>query len=175
MTFALKLDKPSVEVKASGARVLADPTKGAVATIYLLALAVSLAVVLVGVLAVLMRSRLATIVPAAAAIVAAIILLNPLDSWAADHTRRYPQGVDLIAQRDPQDLILRGEWEQNAKTTAREIGIWTIVMAITAIVVTVSLDVRRRRGIVGPPVPPPPEVGAGEPQIVPQAPTRRRS
>jgi hypothetical protein len=172
MAFSLKLDDPSVHVKKSGAHVLGDPTKATVWSIYLAALGVSLGMVLVGVLAMLLRSRLATIVPAVAAIVAAVLLIVPLGTWAAQHTARYPLGVDLIARSDPQDLVLRGEWEQNAKTTAHEIGLWTIAIAIAAIAITVALDVRRRRGIVGPPVPLPPEVGAGEPQVAPRSTTQ---
>ena len=172
MAFALKLDKPSVHATKSNPHVLADPTKASVGKVYLLALAVSAAIVLVGVLAMLLHSHLATIVSAVAAMVGSVLLLIPLHTWAAQHTARYPLGVDLIPKRDPTDLILRGEWEQNARTTAHQIAIWTIVLAIAAIVITVVLDIRRRRGIVGPSVPPPPEVAAGEPQVVPQAPAR---
>jgi hypothetical protein len=169
MAFSLRLDKPSVHVTAKGAHVLGDPAKAAVWSIYLAALCVSLAVVLVGVLAMPLRTRLAPIAPAVAAIVASVLLIVPLNTWAAQHTARYPLGVDLIKQSSAQDLILRGEWEQNAKTTAHEIGIWTIAIAIAAIAITVALDVRRRRGIVGPPVPPPPELPGGEPVVVPGA------
>jgi hypothetical protein len=156
MAFSLKLDKPTVQLTSEGAQVLGDPTKGTVAAIYLAALGVSAAVVLVGVVATLLRSRLATIVPAMAAIVASVLLLLPLDTWATRHTLRYPLGVDLIPQRNPGDLILRGEWEQNARTTAHEIGLWTIAIAIVAIAISVVIDVRRRRGHPASPAPPPP-------------------
>jgi hypothetical protein len=163
LAFALKLDKPSGQVTPKGTPALGDPTKGTLGTVYLAAFAVAGAVVLVGILAMLLRSRLATIVPASAATVAAVLLLVPLGSWAAEHTTRYPLGVDNIPQKSPQDLSLRGEWEGNAKSTARQIGFTTIGMAIAAIVLTAALEVRRRRGIEGPPVPPPPEaVGAPE-------------
>jgi hypothetical protein len=169
MSFSLKLDKPSHHVSKKGVLVLGDPTGATVAKIYLLACAVSVAVVVVGILAMLIRARLAVILPALAAIVATTLLLLPLATWRDEHTARYPLGTDLIPQRNPGDLILRGEWEQNAYTTARQIGFWTIVMAIAAIVISVALEIRRRRGIVGPPVPPPPEVGSGEPQVVPRS------
>jgi hypothetical protein len=158
MAFSLKLDKPTHLVNASGKHVLGDPTKGTVGTIYLCAFAVSGALVLVGVLAMLFRSRLATIVPAAGAIVASVLLVLPLNTWAAQHTARYPLGVDNIPKSSPQDLFLRGEWEQNAKTTARQIGFATIGIAIAAIAITLLLEIRRRRGIEGPPVPPPPAI-----------------
>ena len=150
MAFSLKLDKPSQHGKTLG-----DPTKGTVGTIYLAALAVSAGLVLVGLLAMLLRSRLATVIPAVAGIVAAIVLVLPLGTWAAGHTSRYPLGVDNIKQSDPSDIYLRGEWEQNAKTTARQIGFATIGLAVAAIVVLAALEYRRRRGrdaiIVEPP------------------------
>jgi hypothetical protein len=76
-----------------------------------------------------------------------------------EHTSRFPQGVDLIPKDDPSDLILRGEWEENARRTANQIGLWTIAIAVAAIAIATAVDVRRRRGIRPPPVPPPPEMG----------------
>ena len=146
MAFSLKLDKPSHTVTKSGGVVLGDPTRGTVGTIYLCAFAVSLGVVLVGVIAMLLRSRFASIVPAVAGIAAAVALVVPLGTWVTEHTNRYPLGVDNIPQNSPQDLFLRGEWEENAKTTAHQIGLVTIGIAIAAIVLTVLLEVRRRRG-----------------------------
>jgi hypothetical protein len=104
----------------------------------------------------LLRSRLATVVPAVAGIVAAIVLVLPLGTWAAGHTSRYPQGVDNIRQSDPSDIYLRGEWEQNAKTTARQMAFATIGIAVAAIVVLAILEYRRRRGREPIPVEPPP-------------------
>jgi hypothetical protein len=171
MAFALKLDKPTVHIGKKGAPVLADPTKATVATIYLAALGVSLAVVLVGILAMQLRSRLAVVLPALAAILASTLLVLPLASWRDEHTARYPVGVDLIPASNPGDLVLRGEWEQNAYTTARQIGFWTIAMSGVAIALAVVFEIRRRRGIAGPVVSsPPPDVAAGEPQVVPQTP-----
>lgn len=162
MAFSLKFDKPSHHLTSKGAVALGDPTKGTVGTIYLLAFAVSAALVLVGVLAMLLRSRLATIVPAVAAIVASVLLLIPLGTWAAEHTKRFPLGFDNIPHNDPSDQFLRGEWEQTARSTAHQVGVVTIALAATAILLTVLLEIRRRRGVVGPPVPPPPET-AGAP------------
>jgi hypothetical protein len=158
MAFSLKLDKPSTHLTKHGTLALGDPTKGTVGTIYLLAFAVSAAVVLVGGLAMLLRSRLATIVPAVAGIVASVLLLLPLATLAAEHTKRYPLGVDNIPPKSASDIFLRGEWEQNARTTAHQIGLATIGIAIAAIAISVMLEIRRRRGIEGPAVPPPPEM-----------------
>ena len=166
MAFSLKVDKPSHHLTKNGTVSLGDPTKGTVGTIYLLAIAVSVAVVLVGVLAILLRSRLATIVPAVAAIVASVLLMLPLATWGAEHTMRYPLGVDNIPHTAASDQFLRGEWEQTARTTAREIGFATIGLGLAAIVLTVALEIRRRRG-GGIYVPPPPPTIAGETDISP--------
>jgi hypothetical protein len=164
MAFSLKVDKPSHHLTKKGIVVLGDPTKGTVGTIYLLAFAVSIAVVLVGVLAMLLRSRLAVIVPAVAAILASILLMLPLSTWAAGHTKRYPLGADNIPRSSPSDQFLRGEWEQTAKTTADQIGFATIGLGIVAIAITVALEIRRRRGREFPPVAPPPlELTTGGP------------
>ena len=157
MAFSLRFDEPSVRVAANGARVVEEPLGSTVALIYLLSFGVSAAVVLVGVAAMLVPGRVAgVVVPALGAIGVTVALLLPLDTWEADHTARYPLGVDLIPKRSVEDLMLRGEWEENARRTAQEIGFWTIVIAVAAIVITVALEIRRRRGVESPPVPPPP-------------------
>lgn len=161
MAFGLKVDKPSHHLTKTGAVVLGDPTRGTVATIYLLALAAAAALLLVGVLARLLRSRLAVIVPAVLAIVLTVLLFLPLNTWAAQHTKRYPLGVDNIPDGTPAhpvntNLVNRGFWEQTAKTTAHQIGLVTIGLAIAAILICVLLEVRHRRGRDGIPVQPPP-------------------
>ena len=156
MAYSLRLDKPSKQISASGKVVLGDPTKGTVGAIYLAAIATAGAVVLVGSLAMLLRSRLGPIVPAVAAIVASVLLIVPLGTWAAEHTKRYPLGVDNIAPGGSSDIFLRGEWEANAKTTADQIGYVTIGIALAAIVISIVLDIRRRRGREPIPVLPPP-------------------
>jgi hypothetical protein len=157
MALSLRLEEPTVEMR--GARdILGDPTAGNETAIWLLSFVPSGALVLVGVVAMLLPGRIGVAVPALGAIGVTTALLLPLDSWESEHTVRFPQGVDLIPQRNPGDLILRGEWEENARRTAEQIGFWTIAIAVAAIGITVLLEIRRRRGIVGPPVPPPPEV-----------------
>lgn len=166
LAFSLKLDKPSHHVTTKGTLALGDPTKGTVGTIYLVALGVAFAVVVAGVLATPLRSRLAVIVPAVAAIVASIVLLIPLGTWAAEHTQRYPLGVDNIPQNSPQDLSLRGEWEQNARSTAHQIGLVTIGLAGAAILLSIALEIQRRRGRDAILVEPPPielETGGAPP------------
>jgi hypothetical protein len=156
MAFSLKFDKPSHSISASGKLVLGNPTKGTIGTIYLAAFAVAVGLVLVGLLAVLLRSRLAAVIPAVAGIVAAIVLVIPLGTWAAEHTSRYPLGVDNIKQSNPADIYLRGEWEQDAKTTARQMAFATIGLGVAAIAILGALEFRRRRGREGILVEPPP-------------------
>lgn len=165
MAFSLWLDEPTVTMSENGAEVLGDPSRATVAQIYLLSFGVSVAIVLVGIVALFVR-RFGVHVSALAAIAVTIALLLPLGTWESEHTARYPQGVDLIPRSDPGDLLLRGEWEQNAHQAARQIGFWTIAIAITAMVVATALAIRRRRRPTPPPVPPPPEVAGGEPTIV---------
>ena len=141
LAFSLKFDKPS-HVNATAR--LGDPTKGTVLTIYLVALAVAAALVAVGVLAAFLRSRLGILIPAAAGIVASILLLIPLGTWAAAHTDRYPRGIDNLPQSSRSDIWLRGEWEHNAQTTAQQIGLVTIGLAIAAVLVSLALEFRRR-------------------------------
>jgi hypothetical protein len=166
MAFSLKLDTPSQHTTKKGTFALGDPTKSTVGTIYLVAVAVVGAVVLVGVLAMVLRSRLAAVVPAAAGIVASALLLLPLGTWAAEHARRYPLGIDNIPKSSPQDQFLRGEWEGTARATAHQLGLVTIGIAIAAIAISVALEIRRRRGIHGPSVLPPPTV-SGVPEASP--------
>lgn len=162
MAFSLLLDKPTMAANGS----LGDPSKATVGKIYLLSFGVSLAIVLVGVVSLFLRRPLGVFVPALAAIAVTAALLLPLGTWEADHTARYPQGVDLIPRSDASDLILRGEWEENAHQAARQIGFWTIAIAIAAIAISAAVDIRRRRKPAPPPVPPPPAIAGGEPTIV---------
>jgi hypothetical protein len=166
MAFALKLDRPAHPVVATGALGVDDPTKGTIGKIYLVAFAVALGIVLLGLLASLLRTRLVAVIPAVAGIVVTILLLLPLGTWAAEHTKRYPLGIDNIPPSSATDLSVRGEWEQSARTTADQIGFATIGIASAAILLTAALEVRRRRGIEGPPVPPPPSV-VGAPEASP--------
>jgi hypothetical protein len=157
MAMSLAVEKPSVqEVMKNGQTVqkLGDPTGSNELAIWLLAAVAPAAVVLVGAAAMLLR-RWGVLASAAAGIVASIVLLVPLGTWTERHTSRYPDGVDLIPASSQSDIYLKGEWEGTSRTTARQLGIVTIVLGGAAIGIFGLLEVRRRRGIV-PPVPPPP-------------------
>jgi hypothetical protein len=161
MAMSLALEKPTVHhLVQSGKAVtqLGDPSGSNEAAIWLLALAPSAAVLAVGAGAMLVR-RFATVLPAAAAIVAAVVLLVPLGGWVDDHAARYPDGVDLTpTSAGTGDLILRGEWEDSARTAAEQIGYATISLAGVAILVTLAHGLRRRQL----PVPPPPPELTGQ-------------
>jgi hypothetical protein len=163
MAMSLALEKPTVElVMKNGQTVerLGDPTGANELAIYLSAVLFPVAVILVGAAATLI-GRAGVVLSAGAAIVAAIVLLVPLNTWSEHHTARYPDGVDLIPKSSNTDIYLQGEWEGTAETTARQLGIVTIVLGGVAIAVFGLLEVRRRRGIVPPIPPPPPEVVSG--------------
>jgi hypothetical protein len=141
MAFSLRFDEP-----AGHTPKLADPTKGTVGTIYLVTFAYVGLLVLVGVLSMLLRSRLAVIVPACAAIIMSTLLLIPLGTWASEHTDRYPLGIDNLPTSSRYDLWFRGEWEHGAQITARQMGWVTIGLAAAAIVLGIAFEWRRRRG-----------------------------
>jgi hypothetical protein len=163
MAMSLALEKPTVElVMKNGQTVekLGDPSGANELAIYLSAALFPVAVILVGAAATLV-GRAGVVVSAGAAIVAAIVLLVPLNTWGERHTARYPDGVDLIPKSSNTDIYLRGEWEGTAETTARQLGIVTIVLGGVAIGVFALLEYRRRRGVVPPIPPPPPEIVSG--------------
>jgi hypothetical protein len=143
MAFSLKFDKPSHVTGKLG-----DPTKGTIGTIYLVTFAFVGALVLVGVLSMPLRSRLAIIVPACTGIVMSTLLLLPLGTWAAEHTDRYPLGIDNLPPSSPQDIWLRGEWEHDAQTTAHQMGLLTIGIGVAVILISLALRWRGRRDAV---------------------------
>jgi hypothetical protein len=159
LAFSLALERTHREHGA-----LAGTTSTLEAKIWAVALVPSLAVVVVGVIA--MVSRHGLYASAAAAIAAALLVTAPLDTWAARHTRRFPRGEDLIAANDPSNHLDRGQWEGQAKEAALSLAHWTIALAAAAALIALALEVRRRRGPVRPVPPPPPEVVEGEPRVV---------
>jgi hypothetical protein len=134
-----------------------DPSGSTEAKIWLLAVVPPLALVLLGLAAMLLR-RTGVVVTSLGAIALSVALLVPLGGWAKSHADRYRIGVDLIphSATGSQDIYLRGEWEANAKRTAEQLGIATMSIAGIAIAVVLLLEFRRRRGLVRPVPPPPP-------------------
>jgi hypothetical protein len=158
MAMSLAVEKPSVRhVGKLHKAVLGDPTGSTEAKIWLLAVVPPLALVLLGLAAMLLR-RTGVVVTSLGAIALSVALLVPLGGWAKSHADRYPIGVDLIphSATGSQDIYLRGEWEANAKRTAEQLGIATMSIAGIAIAIVLLLEFRRRRGLERPVPPPPP-------------------
>jgi len=161
MAISLAVEKPSVRHTGSLHKpVLGDPTGSTEAKIWLLAVLPSLALVLLGVAAMLLR-RTGVVVTALGAIALSVALLVPLGGWANGHASRYPAGVDLVGANTTGDIYLRGEWEANAKRTAEQLGIAAISIAGVAIAIVALLEFRRRRGLLRPAPPPPPLTATG--------------
>jgi hypothetical protein len=164
--MSLAVEKPSVRhVGELHKAVLGDPTGSTEAKIWLLAVVPPVALVLLGLAAMLLR-RTGVVVTSVGAIALSVALLVPLGGWAKSHADRYPIGVDLIphSATGSQDIYLRGEWEANAKRTAEQLGIATMSIAGVAIIVVGLLEFRRRRGLVRPvPLPPPLTAMSGVP------------
>ena len=157
MAMSLALEKPSVRHMLRHGKLvttLGDPAGRTEATIWLLACAPPVALVLIGVCAML-AGRAGVVISSFSAIALTVALLVPLDGWATHHTARYPVGVDLIPpSAGSGDIYLRGEWEGTSRRTADQLGAAAIVIAAVAIAIFLLFEVRRRRGVV-PPLPPP--------------------
>jgi len=169
MAMSLAVEKPSVaHVLRHGKLVvkLGDPLGSTERAIWLLAILPPVVLVLVGAGGMLL-GRFGVITSSLAAIGMSVGLLVPLDNWTSRHTGRYPVGIDLVPRsRLSEDIYLRGEWEGTARRTAEQLGITTIVLAALALAVFVLLELRRRRGLRGMIVPPPPAIAEGQSQIV---------
>jgi hypothetical protein len=158
MAMSLAVEKPSVRhVGKLHKAVPGDPSGSTEAKIWLLAVVPPLALVLLGLAAMLLR-RTGVVVTSLGAIALSVALLLPLGGWANGHADRYPLGADLIppSATGSQDIYLRGEWEANAKRTADQLGIATMSIAGAAIAIVLLLEFRRRRGLERPVPPPPP-------------------
>jgi hypothetical protein len=159
MAMSLAVEKPSIlHTGKLHTAVPGDPTGSTEAKIWLLAAVPPLALVILGLAAMLLLRRTGVIVTAMCAVALSVALLVPLAGWANGHTARYPIGVDLIrpSATGSQDIYLRGEWEANAKRTAEQLGIATMSIAGAAIAIVLLLEFRRRRGLERPVPPPPP-------------------
>jgi hypothetical protein len=163
MAMSLAVEKPSVtHVGKLHTAVLGDPSGSTEAKIWLLAVVPPLALVLLGLGAMLLR-RTGVVVTSLGAIALSVALLLPLAGWANGHAARYPLGADLIppSASGSQDIYLRGEWEANAKRTADQLGVATMSIAGAAIAIVLLLELRRRRGLERPVPPPPPLTAMG--------------
>jgi len=146
MASSLRFDTPSVERTVSAGKITVTYGESAASTelrIWAAALVPALVLVAVGVVAMLWR-RAGLYVACAAAVLFAYLVTIPLDPWAKGHAARFPPGFDLVPDSDPSNLLLRGEWEQNAKETAVSLSHWTIGAAIGIALIAAALTLRRR-------------------------------
>jgi len=71
-------------------------------------------------------------------------VVHNTETWAAHHTARFPQGVDLIPTSSISNRYDPGEWEAQARQTALSLEHWTIGIALAAIAAVALLHLRRR-------------------------------
>ena len=166
MAVSLAVEKPTVRHALKHGKpitTLGDASTATEVKIWLLALIPVVAVLVSGVVGMLL-GRLGTVAVALVTIAAAVVLLVPLNTWTKRHTARYPCGADVFCPTkftQSQDIYRRGEWEADARHTAMQLGVVTIVISGIAIGLTVLLELRRRRHRPLPVPPPPPEITLG--------------
>lgn len=157
MASSLALDQPRIVGKHEF-----PGTAGTEAKIWLAALIAPGVLVLAGLVGLVLR-RFGVYLVAATGIVSCLVLPGMSQGWIARHIARFPLGVDFVKDNDPSNLASRGEWEHAAQATIVSITHWTLGLAIGVVLVSLLLEVRRRRGREVVAVEPPP-VDSGAPQ-----------
>lgn len=145
MSSSLAIEKPRVLAWHDGAVQhvrLHDPTASNEIRIWLWAMVPPLLLVLVGYAATFLP--LGFYVACVAAVVDAMAVVHKTGTWAAHHTKRFPQGVDLIPTSSISNRYDPGEWEGQARQTALSLEHWTIGIALAAITAVALLALRRR-------------------------------
>jgi hypothetical protein len=146
MAATLALEKPRVVQWGPAGHLKTtwhEPTSGTIATVWLWALVPSLLLIAIGFVAV--RLPLGFYVPCVAAIVIAMAVVHKTRTWERHHSKRFPNGVDLIPLSNPaSDKYARGFWEHEARMTALSLQHWTIGLALAAGLTMAFLWVRRR-------------------------------
>ena len=92
-------------------------------------------------------------ISAAGAIVVALATVHRLDHWTAQHSLRYPLGMDLIRESSTSNTLSKGQWEATARITSLSFAHWTIVIASAVIVISLVLELRHRRSRPAPALP----------------------
>lgn len=145
MSASLAVEKPRVVQWTDGAKLnqrFHDPAASTELRIWLWALVPPLLLVLVGWAAT--RLPFGFYVACVAAIVDAMAVVHKTKTWAAHHTARFPQGVDLIPTQSISNRYDPGEWEGQARQTALSLEHWTIGLALASILVVAALALRSR-------------------------------
>lgn len=145
MAASLAVEKPRVVQWRDGAKLYQrfhDPSGANELRVWLWALLPPLLLVLAGWVAT--RLPYGFYVACVAAIVDAMAVAHKTGVWAAHHTARFPQGVDLIPTSSISNRYDPGEWESQARQTALSLEHWTIGVALAAITALALLALRRR-------------------------------
>jgi hypothetical protein len=145
MSASLAIEKPRVVQWHDGTilrQSFHDPSASNEVRIWLWSLLPPLLLVLVGWVAT--RLPLGFYVACVAAIVDAMAVVHDTKTWAAHHTTRFPQGVDLIPTASISNRYDPGEWESQARQTALSLQHWTIGIALAAMLAAATLTLRRR-------------------------------
>ena len=147
MAVSLAIEKPKTfEWTRRGhlIRVFHQPTASTETRIWLYSFVPPLLLVLVGGAASHLK-RTGIYVVCVAAVADGLALFIRLGRWQAHHTARYPFGEDLYPDSSPSSLTNRGQWESEAAHTVHSLVGYTIGLAIAAVLITVTLEWRRRR------------------------------
>lgn len=136
----------------------AEPTAWNEASIWLLALAATSLVAIAGLVGDYLRYGI--FLSCLAGVVVPIATTWRIEEWRRHHVERFPYGTDLVRDQiggfaNPSNLVLAGDWEASAKTTALQLAWVAIGIAVAAAVVAAYIEVRRRRAARPVPVPPP--------------------
>jgi len=145
MAASLALEKPRVVQWRDGSVLrqrFHDPSASNEVRIWLWSLVPPLLLVLVGWVA--SRLPFGFYVACVAAIVDAMAVAHDTKTWAAHHTARFPQGVDLIPTASISNRYDPGEWEAQARQTALSLEHWTIGVALASMLAVGALMLRRR-------------------------------
>jgi hypothetical protein len=146
MASALALEKPRVVQWTSAGKVQTtyhDPTSATEARIWLWALLPPALLIVTGWVA--SRLPYGFYISCLAAIVLAMAVVHKTAIWAAHHTLRFPNGVDLIAANNPaSNQFDPGQWERMARETSLSLEHWTIALALVSMLVITGLAVQRR-------------------------------
>ena len=144
MSASLAVEKPRVVQWRDGDLLrqrFHDPATTNELRIWLWALLPPLLLVLAGWIAT--RLPYGFYVACVAAIVDAIAVVHKTGTWAAHHTTRFPQGVDLIPTNSISNRYDAGEWEAQARQTALSLEHWTIGLALASLLAVGALTARR--------------------------------
>lgn len=149
MAASLRVDRPGVTTTTSAAgktTVHYHQTAGSTELkIWALALVPVAILLSIGVLCMVWRRLGFHVVCLSAAVLAYLVTL-PLESWVKGHSSRWPTGFDLVPDDDPSNLLLRGEWEHNARETVVSLAHWTIGLAAGIAAIAALLELKRRLG-----------------------------